>query len=76
MDYKGYSIKVTETAVMAWPINDEGDRDLTATPEPIQTQTFNGFPDFYYSVIDADKWLVQSFETLEEAKQFIDEETE
>lgn len=74
MEYKDYKILMTETAVMGWPITDTGERVLTATPKALETETFNGFPEFNYSVVDSDNWVLASFDSLDEAKSHIDEE--
>jgi hypothetical protein len=74
MTYKGYQIMATETAVLGWALDAKGDRVLTGTPKTLETMTLNGIPEFMYSVIDADNWVVASFETIEEAKEHIREE--
>lgn len=74
MEYKDYKILATESAIMGWPITDDGERVLSATPKALESQTFNGFPEFNYSVVDTDNWVLASFETLAEAKEHIDEE--
>lgn len=74
MDYNGYKILMTEIAVMGWPIDAEGNRDLQATPKALESHSFNGFPEFNYSVVDSDGWVLASFEELDEAKAHIDDE--
>lgn len=73
MKYKGYRILANANRSVFFEINNDGATEFKQV-EGIQYQSFDFDSELWYSVIDKDNWVTQSFETIEEAKQYIREE--
>ena len=72
MNYKGYRILATSMFNHFYETNEAGDLldevkgiDYDSLTDPVA-----------YSVIDVSDYVVQTFDTIEEAKEYIDEEEE
>jgi hypothetical protein len=72
MDYKGYKIYGNFQRTVFYALDEDGDLQ---TDKPVEG-VFYSNPDeeAWYSVVGDDNWVQQSFESVEEAKQYIDEE--
>jgi len=70
MVYKDYRIMATQQITQAFPLNDEGDVMLS---DPITLEEYE-ISDYWFAIVDDSNYVVQSFETIEECKEYIDEE--
>ena len=73
MKYKGFRILLSNTRLLFYETDEDGEVGDQVTG--IQYQSVDEDYEMWYAVIDEDNFLCQSFETMEEAKQYIDEET-
>lgn len=73
MTYKGYRICANANYTKFWDLDDDGDpideREVSYTGPEEDSE-------LWYSVVDKDNFCVQSFETIQECKDFIDTECE
>lgn len=70
MKYKGYKIVISYPATHFYEIeNDRQGKQLDGI-------SYHADETPWYSVIDEDNWCAQTFETIEECKEYIDEEVE
>jgi hypothetical protein len=75
MEYNGYRIMAVETVSQARPVLEDGSMDINSLPINLEVGPgLSGFPEWFYGVVDEDDFLLQTFEELDEAKQYIDEE--
>lgn len=72
MIYKGYKILGTQQANDFFYLDDNGEETGAVPYGEINYQLLDD--PMWYSVVDEDNWVVQTFETIEEAKEYIDEE--
>lgn len=69
MKYKGYRILATEAVNNFYELDKKGEPQRQAYD--IKYEQPSG--DFWYSVVDKYNWAIQSFASIEEAKQYIRE---
>jgi hypothetical protein len=72
MKYKGYRILANFQRTVFFELDRDGDLQTDKPVEGIGYQ--NNDDEAWYSVIGEDNWVIQSFESVEECKQFIREE--
>lgn len=72
MIYKGYRILGTQRANDFFNLNEDGEA-LDQVPSDEINYSYMEDP-MWYSVIDESNWVVQSFDTIEEAKEYIEEQ--
>lgn len=73
MTYKGYRICANANFTKFWDIDKEGE---LGDEVKVNYQVLDEDGEIWYSVVDKDGWCIQSFETIQECKQFIREEAE
>lgn len=74
MTYKGYKILANANRTIFFNVTSDGQpQDEVAG---INYDNGSDWGEYWYSVIDESNWVQQSFESIEECKQYINEETE
>lgn len=71
MNYKGYRILATDNSSNFYSI----DEDENILEKVSDIQYYDGDDNVWYSVVGEDNWVQQTFSTVEECKEYIDEET-
>lgn len=71
MIHNGYRIMATMDTRQAWPVTDDG--DIVFDEEPVILQEYET-QDYLFTVVDSDDYPLQTFETIQECKDYIDEE--
>lgn len=74
MTYKGYRIMAVGTRTVGWEVDKAGNRLNDANPEQLETVPMSGWSEWDYGVVDSDGYVMQSFETIAECKDYIKEE--
>lgn len=71
MEYKGYRILATDKSINFYNI----DEDEMILEKVLGVEYYDEDDDVWYSVVGEDNWVQETFDTVEEAKEYIDEET-
>ncbi len=72
MKYKGYQILATDAASRFYTF----DENEIILERVLGVQYDSGSDDIWYSVVNDGNWVEETFSTVEECKEYIDEETE
>ncbi len=72
MEYKGYRILLSNQRLLFYETNEDGECLEQVTG--IDYQSLDSDYDMWFAVIDKDNFMCQSFDTIEEAKEYIEEQ--